>query len=69
MHVPADWPDARVRAALEADRRLRRYEHEREGRLATYERNGASAGYRIRWHERHVVLRADRFSRPLGGPR
>lgn len=69
-----DWPNERVRASITAERRLVRYEAERAGRLAVYQRGGWADAYRIRWREtqrlrwnrRRLVLDPARFSRAVG---
>lgn len=61
-----DWWNVRVEAALVAERRITRYEAERDGRLAVYERRGATEAYRIRWRDRRaLVLDPARFTRVL----
>jgi hypothetical protein len=76
MQVSHDWPHWRTLAALDAERRIRRYEVERAGRLEVYARGGAVESYRRRWRSlrdvRSHVIRLDvdeRFTRGMGGAR
>jgi hypothetical protein len=71
MQISPDWPHTRTLAALDAERRIRRYELERAARMELYARGGAAESYRRRWRSfggvtRVVQLDPERFSRALG---
>lgn len=70
MSVGTEWCRDRIDAAREADRRLQRYEADRESRLESYLRGEASEIYRRRWRSRGLIVaiqEGGRFTRAIGG--